>query len=106
MRRGDVWWVALDPTVGGEIRKARPAIIISNDMWNARSNRVQIVPVTSRTRRVEPSEALVNVLGGLSKAVADQLRTIDKSRLRGHVGRLTDAEMQAVEHAVRYQLDL
>ena len=106
MRRGDVWWVALDPTIGGDIRKTRPAVIISNDRWNASSNRVQIVPVTSQTRRVQASEALVNVGGNLSKAVADQLRTIDKSRLRGHVGCLTDVEMRAVEQAVRFQLDL
>jgi mRNA interferase MazF len=106
MRRGDLWWVALDPAIGGELRKTRPAVIISNDRWNAVGNRVQIVPVTSQTRRVEPSEALVNVDGHLSKAVADQLRTIDKRRLRGHIGRLTDVEMKAVEQAVRYQLDL
>ena len=58
------------------------------------------------TRRVEPSEALVNVDGHLSKAAADQLRTIDKRRLRGHIGRLTEVEMRAVEQAVRVQLDL
>lgn len=106
MRRGDVWWVALDPTIGGEIRKTRPGIIISNDRWNASGNRVQIVPVTSQTRRVQASEALVSVAGTLAKAVADQLRTIDKSRLRGHMGRLTETEMRAVEQAVRYQLAL
>ena len=106
MRRDGGWWVALDPTIGGEIRKTRPAITIFNDRWNASGNRVQIVPVTSQTRRVHASEALVNVDGNLAKAVADQLRTIDKSRLRGHVGRLTDVEMKAVEQAVRFQLDL
>lgn len=106
MRRGDVWWVALEPTIGGEIGKTRPAIIISNDRWNASSNRVQIVPVTSQTRRVYSCEAVVTVDGRTSKAVADQLRTIDKSRLRGQMGRVTELEMQAIEQAVRIQLDL
>jgi mRNA interferase MazF len=52
MRRGEVWWVALDPTVGGEIGKTRPAVIVSNDRWNAANNRFQVVPITSNTRRV------------------------------------------------------
>jgi mRNA interferase MazF len=106
MRRGDVWWAALEPTVGGEIGKTRPAVIISNDRSNAQNNRVQIVPVTSQTRRVYPSEALVTVDGGLSKAVADQIRTVDKSRLLAFMGRISDAEMRAVEDAVRLQLGL
>lgn len=106
MRRGEVWWAAIEPTVGGEIGKTRPAIIISNDRSNARNNRVQIVPVTSNTRRVYPFEALVTVDGDLSKAVADQIRTVDKSRLQGFMGRIGDAELRAVEDAVRLQLDL
>jgi mRNA interferase MazF len=106
MRRGDVWWVALDPTIGGKIGKTRPAVILSNDRWNISSNRVQIVPITSQTRRVYASEAVVSIDGKLSKAVADQIRTIDKSRLLGQMGRLTDIEMQAIERAVRIQLGL
>ena len=106
MRRGDVWWAALEPAVGGEIGKTRPAVIISNDRSNAQNNRVQIVPVTSQTRRVYPSEALVTVDGGLSKAVADQIRTLDKSRLLAFMGRISDTEMRAVEDAVRLQLGL
>ncbi|HEX8166675.1 MAG TPA: type II toxin-antitoxin system PemK/MazF family toxin [Beijerinckiaceae bacterium] len=106
MRRGDVWWVALEPAIGGEIGKTRPAVIVSNDRSNAQNNRVQIVPVTSNARRVYPSEALVTVDGNLSKAVADQIRTVDKSRLRGFIGRIGDAEMHAVEGAVRLQLGL
>jgi mRNA interferase MazF len=106
MRRGDVWWVALDPTIGGKIGKTRPAVILSNDRWNISSNRVQIVPITSQTRRVYASEAVVSIDGKLSKAVADQIRTTDKSRLLGQMGRLTDIEMQAIERAVRIQLGL
>jgi mRNA interferase MazF len=106
MRRGEVWWVALDPAVGGEIGKTRPAVIVSNDRSNAQNSRVQIVPVTSSTRRVYPSEALITVDGDLSKAVADQIRTVDKHRLRGFMGRISDAELRAVEGAVRLQLGL
>ena len=106
MRRGEVWWVALDPIVGGEIGKIRPAIIISNDRSNAQNNRVQIVPVTSSTRRIYPSEALIAIDGRLSKAVADQIRTVYKRRLQAFMGRITEAEMRTVEEAVRLQLDL
>jgi mRNA interferase MazF len=59
MQRGEVWWVNFDPSVGGEIQKKRPAVIVSNDVANRILNRVQVVPLTSQTARVYPSEALV-----------------------------------------------
>ncbi len=106
MRRGDVWWVRLAPVTGGEIGKTRPGVIVSNDQANAASNRVQIVPVTSQTQRVYPSETLVDIDGEISKAVADQIRTVAKSHLLDHMGRLNEAEMRAVERALRRQLAL
>jgi mRNA interferase MazF len=106
MRGGEVWWVALDPTIGGEIGKTRPAVIVSNDRSNRETNRVQIVPVTSSKRRIYPSEALVSLEGSLSKTVADQIRTVDKRRLLAFMDRISDAEMRAVEDAVRLQLGL
>ena len=59
MKRSEVWWVNFDPSVGGEIRKKRPAVIISNDSANKFLNRVQVVPLTGKTGRFYPSEALV-----------------------------------------------
>ena len=61
MRRGEVWWVSFEPSIGGEIRKKRPAIIVSNDAANQFLNRVQAVPLTSKARRLFPSEAYVSV---------------------------------------------
>ena len=67
IRRGDIWWADFDPALGGEMRKMRPAVVVSNDDANAILNRVQVVPLTSRVQRIYPSEAIVRVEGRLSK---------------------------------------
>ena len=63
MKRGEVWWIDFGPSVGGEIKKKRPAVIISNDAANKHLNRVQVAPLTSKIGRVYPSEALVTFKG-------------------------------------------
>ena len=106
MRRGDVWWVNFGPSVGGEIKKQRPAVIISNNAANKYLNRVQVVPMTSNVERVYPSEAVVMVKGRPSKAMADQLTTVSKQRLLDQAGVLSHDDMHKVEHVVRVQLGL
>jgi mRNA interferase MazF len=106
MKRGEVWWVNFDPSVGGEIQKQRPAVIVSNDAANRFLNRLQVVPMTSQIDRVYPSEAVVRVGRQQSKVMADQITTVSKQRLADRMGRLSGSDLAKVEHVVMIQLGL
>ena len=106
MRRGEVWWVEFDPAVGSEIRKTRPAVIVSNDAANRNLSRVVVVPVTSNTGRQYPGEAVVTVDGQSSKAMVDQIMAADKSRLKRQLDALSKSDMLALEDAIKVHLAL
>ena len=110
IRRGEIWRVRFDPSIGGEIRKkirkTRPAVIVSNNHWNSNNNRVQVVPLTSSEKRLFLFEAHVMVRGRQNKAMADQIRTVAKERMGDKIGQVTIDEMMAIEKAIRVQLDL
>lgn len=106
MIRGDVWWVNFETSTGGEIKKRRPAIIVSNDTSNKFLNRVQVLPLTSNIDRVYPSEAYVLVQGRKHKAMADQLTTVSKTRLSDKRGQISAKDMDRVEKAIHVQLGL
>lgn len=106
MKRGEVWWINFDPSVGGEIRKQRPAVIVSNDAANQFLHRVQVIPLTSNVGKLYPSESYVTFRSKKSKAMADQLTTVSKKRLINHAGSISITEMEDVARAIKVQLDL
>jgi mRNA interferase MazF len=106
MNRGEVWWVQFDPSIGSEIRKDRPAIIVSNDASNRHTSRLQVIPITSKMGRLFPSEALVSINGEARKAVADQITTVSKLRVGTRIGRISATDLEQVERVIRVQLGL
>jgi len=105
-RRCEVWWVSFDASVGGEIKKTRPAIILSNDAANRALNRVIVVPISSQVAKLYPGEALVTINGDQRKAMADQIMTASKQRLKNKLGTLSRADVTAVENAVLLQIGM
>lgn len=87
IRRGEVYWVRLDPTIGSEIKKTRPVLIISNDSNNQFSDLICVLPISSQIKTIRPFEILVTAgQGGLKetgKIKANQIRTVDKKRVVG-----------------------
>lgn len=106
MKRGEVWWVEFDPSIGSEIRKTRPAVIVSNDAANRNLRRVVVIPLSTNASRVYPGEALVTVDGKQGKAMADQIMAADKIRLKTQIGTLSKADMLGVEQAILVHLGM
>ncbi len=98
--------MALDPALGSEIQKTRPAVVVSNDSCNTYGARVVVLPITSNMSSLYPGEARIVVRGKPGRALGDQLRSIDKRRLRGRIGRLTREELLTVDDALRLTLSL
>jgi mRNA interferase MazF len=115
MRRGEIWLVTLDPVLGNEANKRRPAVVVSNDSANAVATRlgrgvVTVVPVTGNVSRVRPFQVLLEAdLVGLrldSKAQAEQVRSVSVERLGRSIGRLPPAVMAQLDDALRLHLGL
>jgi mRNA interferase MazF len=101
-----VWWVSFDASLGGEIQKTRPAVILSNDAANTALNRVIVIPITSQVAKVYPGEALVTLNGEQRKAMTDQIMTASKQRLKNKLGNLSRSDVTAVEGALLLQLGI
>lgn len=100
-RRGEIYWVNLDPTIGGESKKTRPGLIVSNDIGNEISNIVMIAPITSKIKNLYPFEVKVVVDGRPAKIMLNQCRAVDKSRLNRKITHIDHDTMKAAEEAIK-----
>ncbi len=105
-QRGEIWWVRLDPTLGSEIAKRRPCVIVSGNVYNRLRRTVVIIPLSSSPAASPP--LLVRVLcdGRDVVAVTDQIRAVAKQRLDRRMGELSAEDLKAVEQGVRDVLEL
>ncbi|MFH1855728.1 MAG: type II toxin-antitoxin system PemK/MazF family toxin [Candidatus Omnitrophota bacterium] len=108
--RGEIYQVCLDPAIGAEIKKTRPAVIMSNNINNQTAQTVTVIPITSNIKKVYPFEtALSSVETGLSKdskAKCNQIRTIDKKRLLKVIGKVSEEKMKEIENSLLIHLGM
>jgi len=109
--RGAVVTVRLDPAEGSEIRKTRPSVVVSNDVACRFDAVVQVVPLTRLPdRELRPYESVVgSAQSGLtrpSRLVANQVRTVSRQRIGDVIGRVSEAEEEDLDRALRIQLGL
>ncbi len=105
-RRGEIYWIDLDPTIGTETQKKRPCLILSNNIHNKKMPRVIAAPITSQVKTIFPFEVFVQVKDKSGKVMLDQLRCFDKKRLKGKCWDLDEAAMQEVEEKIMILLNL
>ena len=111
-KRGEIYLVTLDPTVGHEIKKTRPALVIQNNTSNEYLSTTIVAPITSALRLpLSPAHVLIvaGQLSGLdmaSMALCDQIRTVDKRRLRKLLGRIDGSTLHQADVAIKVSLGL
>lgn len=106
IKRGDVFWVKLDPAIGSEIKKTRPAVVISNNIQNEIGVRFIVAPITSSIDKVYPFEALLEIANKKGKAQLDQIRTIDAKRLGDFIVHLSPQEIQQIDLSLKLVLSI
>ncbi len=100
-KRGDIYWVNLDPTIGGETKKTRPALVVSNDIGNETSKIVIVAPITSKVKNVYPFEIKTSVNGKVAKVMLNQCRAVDKARLTTKICSVDQKGMKSAEEAIK-----
>lgn len=106
IKRGDIYWVNLDPAIGTEVKKTRPAVIVSNDSQNKVGQRYIVAPITSVVKNIYPFEVKININGKWSKVMMDQIRAVDHQRLESKLSKVTTNEMHDIEKALKVVLQL
>jgi mRNA interferase MazF len=108
-RRGDVWLVSLDPTIGHEVRKTRPAVVVTSDIYNRHNWVVIVMPLTSHDTAeydqvlIEPPEGGVT---SPSVTLPDQIRAVDRRRLVKRLGRVSKDTLHGIDRSLKIVLNL
>ncbi len=105
-KRGNIYWVPLDPAVGSKTKKTRPCLIVSNDIGNEYSNAVIIAPITSKVKKIQSYEVKIELAGKIGKIMLHQCRVVDKSRIGKMIDCSTNSIMEQVNEALRIVFDL
>lgn len=105
-RRGEIWWAVLDPTVGSEISRTRPCLVLSTDVVNAYRRTVVVAPLSTSPTPHPPITVAIRCQDRPAVVVVDQIRAVSKHRLGSCLGRASAAELAAVEAALRQILEL
>ena len=105
-RRGELWWVRLDHTLGSEISKTRPCVVVSTNVINERRRTVVVIPLSSAPQPGPPLLVPVNCGGRRVVAVIDQIRAVAKERLERLIGEMVAEDLEAVEDGLRQVLEL
>ena len=106
MNRGDIYWVNLDPTTGSEINKLRPCVLVGATPINQARRTVVVVPLSTSAIARPPLTILVSCLNKEVTAVCDQIRTVDKSRLKKLAGSLSESDLNSLDDGLRQVLNL
>ncbi|HEY0461355.1 MAG TPA: type II toxin-antitoxin system PemK/MazF family toxin [Pyrinomonadaceae bacterium] len=108
--KGEIYWANLSPTIGSEISKTRPVLVVSNNINNQFAATVSILPITSTTAKVYPFEVFLpkgeGNLANDSKAKANQIRTIDRQRIGNRIGKISKAKLTEIEDAILIHLEI
>jgi mRNA interferase MazF len=106
MKRGDIWWVALDPGQGSEIKKTRPCVVLTNDTLNRLRKTVVVVPLSTAAKAHPPITVPVTCQGRVAVAVVDQIRAVAKHRLQDRVETLSPEDVEAITTALSTILEI
>ncbi len=105
-KRSEIYWVNLDPTIGSEIKKTRPGLIVSNNIANQFSSRVIVAPITSKAKKIYPFEVGLKLNEKKGKILLDQIRAIDKKRLGKKISTLEPSIIETINKALKLILEL
>jgi len=106
VRRGEIWWVSLDPTQGSEIKKTRPCLVLTHDTLNELRRTVVVLPLSTAAQASPPITIPMNCAGRESVAVVDQIRAVAKHRLQSKLGEASESDIAKVEDALKTVLQL